>query len=239
MSNIFGQVWQTYGGKSQNGESDWRVLVNQTLLKLDAIVSLSVKNHSQITQPSTPSLGDRYIVGSGGWGINKQNYIAVYNYNENGTPSWVYYEPINGLRAYDTGDSTTYVYDSTTTSWVAMPSIAGSFEIPNVGEFSGSYVTGQSGNFLIDSFDKTIYGACEYLIYVKRASTSFKQVSKFIVTHDDATTTQLVDYAKIYSDQSAPLATFSSDIVGNNVRLIGTALYANLTVRVMKILVNI
>ena len=120
-----------------------------------------------------------------------------------------------------------------------MPSIAGSFEIPSVGEFSGSYVTGQSGNFLIDSFDKTIYGACEYLIYVKRASTSYKQVSKFIVTHDDATTTQLVDYAKIYSDQSVPLATFSSDIVGNNVRLIGTALYANLTVRVMKILVNI
>ena len=241
MSQITGPVFGIFGGQSNDGESQWRQAINQSLIKIDAVISLSVLNSDQITPPATPTSGDRYIVGSGATGVfaTHDKQIAVYTYGPNGTLGWVFYAPINGLKAYSISDSTTYIYDSATTSWVAMPSIAGSFEIPSVGEFSGSYVTGQSGNFLIDSFDKTIYGACEYLIYVKRASTSYKQVSKFIVTHDDATTTQLVDYAKIYSDQSVPLATFSSDIVGNNVRLIGTALYANLTVRVMKILVNI
>jgi hypothetical protein len=241
MSQITGPVFGIYGGQTNDGESQWRQAINQSLIKIDAVISLSVINNDQIATPATPTSGDRYIVGSGATGAfaTHDKQIAVYTYGPNGTLGWVFYAPINGLKAYSISDSTTYIYDSATTSWVAMPSIAGSFEIPSVGEFSGSYVTGQSGNFIIDSFDKTIYGACEYLIYVKRASTSYKQVSKFIVTHDDATTTQLVDYAKIYSDQSVPLATFSSDIVGNNVRLIGTALYANLTVRVMKILVNI
>jgi hypothetical protein len=241
MSQITGPVFGIFGGQSNDGESQWRQAINQSLIKIDAVISLSVLNSDQITPPATPTSGDRYIVGSGATGVfaTHDKQIAVYTYGPKYHLGWVFYAPINGLKAYSISDSTTYIYDSATTSWVAMPSIAGSFEIPSVGEFSGSYVTGQSGNFLIDSFDKTIYGACEYLIYVKRASTSYKQVSKFIVTHDDATTTQLVDYAKIYSDQSVPLATFSSDIVGNNVRLIGTALYANLTVRVMKILVNI
>jgi hypothetical protein len=241
MSQITGPVFDIFGGQTNDGESGWRQAINQSLVKIDAVISLSVLNPAQAQNPSSPSPGDRYIVASGATGSfsGHGKEIAVYTFGPSGVLQWVFYAPINGLKAYSISDSTTYIYDSATTSWVAMPSIAGSFEIPSVGEFSGSYVTGQSGNFIIDSFDKTIYGACEYLIYVKRASTSYKQVSKFIVTHDDATTTQLVDYAKIYSDQSVPLATFSSDIVGNNVRLIGTALYANLTVRVMKILVNI
>lgn len=238
---ITGPVFGIYGGQALDGESGWRQAINQSLIKIDAVISLSVLNPSQQQTPSSPSSGDRYIVASGAAGTfsGHDKEIAVYTFGANGVLQWLFYAPINGLRAYSISDSTTYIYDSATTSWIPLPTVAGSFEIPNVGEVSGSYVTGQSGNFIIDSFDKTIYGACEYLIYVKRASTSYKQVSKFIVTHDDATTTQLVDYAKIYSDQSVPLATFSSDIVGNNVRLIGTALYSNLTVRVMKILVNI
>jgi hypothetical protein len=241
MSQITGPVFGIYGGQTNDGESQWRQAINQSLIKIDATISLSVLNNDQIVTPASPTSGDRYIVGSSATGSfsGHDKEIAVYTYSPSGVLQWVFYAPINGLKAYNISDSTTYIYDSSVSNWVAMPSVAGSFEIPNVGEFSGAYVTGQSGNFLIDSFDKTLYGACEYLIYVKRPSTSYKQVSKFIVTHDGSTTTQLVDYAKIYSDQSVPLATFSSDISGNNVRLLATALYSNLTVRVMKILINI
>lgn len=239
---ITGPVFGIYGGQELDGESGWRQAINQSLIKIDAVISLSVLNASQQQDPTSPAAGDRYIVASSATGTyftGHDKEVAVYTYSPNGTLGWVFYAPINGLKAFSVSDSATYIYDSATVSWVIVPSTAGSFEIPNVGEFSGAYVTGQSGNFLIDSFNKTIYGACEYLIYVKRPSTSYKQVSKFIVTHDGSTTTQLVDYAKIYSDASVPLATFSSDISGNNVRLLATALYSNLTVRVMKILVNI
>ena len=240
---ITGPVFSIYGGQELDGESGWRQAINQSLIKIDAVISLTVKNASQQQDPDDPTAGDRYIVAVGATGPyfdGRDKEVAVYTYSPDGTLGWVFYAPINGLKAFSVSDSTTYIYDATTTqSWVVVPSTAGSFEIPNVGEFSGAYVTGQSGTAQVDSFDKTIYGACEYLIYVKRASTSYKQVSKFIVTHNDDVTTQLVDYAKIYSDASVPLATFSSTISGNNVRLFATLTYSNSTIRVMKILVNI
>lgn len=241
MSQITGPVFNIFGGQSTDGESQWRQSLNQALLKIDATISLSVILIDSLYTPSTPTAGDRYVVGVGATGAfaTHDKQIAVYTYNASGTLGWVFYAPINGLIAYETTNQTSYIYNSTSSAWESQPNQAESFVIPNVGEFSGDYVTGQSGNFLIDSFDKTVYGACEYLIYVKRPSTSYKQVSKFIVTHDDSTTSQIVDYGKIYSDQSVPLATFSSDISGNNVRLLASALYANLTVRVMKILINI
>ena len=241
---ITGPVFDIYGGQQYDGESGWREAINQSLIKIDAVISLSVLNASQQQDPTTYEPGDRYIVAVNATGTyfdGRDKEIAVYTYLPNGTLGWVFYAPIVGLKAFSINDSTTYIYQGTPNSgsWVVMPSTAGSFEIPNVGEFSGAYVTGQSGTAQVDSFDKTIYGACEYLIYVKRASTTYKQVSKFIVTHDGSTTTQLVDYAKIYSDPSVPLATFSSTISGNNVSLFATLTYSNSTIRVMKILVNI
>jgi len=242
MSQITGPVFDIFGGQTSDGESGWRQAVNQSLVKIDAVISLSVLNADQQQDPGSPAAGDRYIVApsaTGTYFTGHDKEVAVYTYSPNGTLGWVFYAPINGLKAFSVSDSATYIYDSATVSWVVVPSTAGSFEIPNVGEFSGAYVANQSaGTVQVDSFDKTIYGACEYLIYVKRPSTTYKQVSKFIVTHNDDVTTQLVDYAKIYSDPSVPLATFSSTISGNNVRLFATLTYVS-TIRVMKILVNI
>jgi len=239
---ITGPVFGIYGGQELDGESGWRQAINQSLIKIDAVISLSVLNADQQQDPGSPAAGDRYIVApsaTGTYFTGHDKEVAVYTYSPNGTLGWVFYAPINGLKAFSVSDSATYIYDSATVSWVVVPSTAGSFEIPNVGEFSGAYVANQSaGTVQVDSFDKTIYGACEYLIYVKRPSTTYKQVSKFIVTHNDDVTTQLVDYAKIYSDPSVPLATFSSTISGNNVRLFATLTYVS-TIRVMKILVNI
>lgn len=240
MSQITGPVFSIFGGQTNDGESQWRQATNQALSKIDATISLSVLQVEQITVPATPTLGDRYLIGTGASGVfaGRANQLAVYGYSANGTQQWNYYSPINGLVAYNLGDSLTYIYDSATVSWVVMPSTAGSFEIPNVGELSGSYITGATGNFLVDTFDKTLYGACEYTIYVKHESATLKfQVSKFIVTHDAATDTYVTDYAKIISN--ATLATFSSDISGNNVRLVCSSVVTPLTVRVMKILINI
>lgn len=237
---ITGPVFGIYGGQALDGESGWRQAINQSLIKIDAVISLSVLNPSQQQTPSSPSSGDRYIVASGATGTfsGHDKEIAVYTFGANGVLQWLFYAPINGLKAYSISDSTTYIYDSATTSWIPLPTVAGSFEIPNVGEVSGSYVTGATGNFLVDSFDKTLYGGCEYFIYVKHESvTPSFQVNKFIVTHDGSTNSFVTDYAKIIS--SATLGTFSSEISGNNVRLICNSVTTPLTVRVIKILINI
>jgi hypothetical protein len=240
MSQITGPVFGIFGGQVNDGEQSWRIAMNNALLKLDATVSLSVINANQTQNPSSPVAGDRYIVAVGATGsfATHDRKVAVYTYSANGTLGWIFYAPIDGLRAFSINDSLTYFYDLATTSWVAMPSTAGSFEIPNVGELSGAYITGATGNFLVDTFDKTLYGACEYTIYVKHESATLKfQVNKFIVTHDAATNTYVTDYAKIISN--ATLANFSSEISGNNVRLICNSVTTPLTVRVMKILINI
>ena len=238
---IAGPVFGIYGGQELDGESGWRQAINQSLIKIDAVISLSVLNADQQQDPTSPAAGDRYIVATGATGTYFTGHgkeVAVYTYSPDGTLGWVFYAPINGLKAFSVSDSATYIYDSATVSWVVLPSTAGSFEIPNVGEFSGAYITGATGNFLVDTFDKTLYGACEYTIYVKHESATLKfQVSKFIVTHDAATNTYVTDYAKIISN--ATLANFSSEISENNVRLICNSVTTPLTVRVMKILINI
>ena len=240
---ITGPVFSIYGGQQYDGESGWRQAINQSLIKIDAVISLSVLNANQQQDPDDPTAGDRYIVAVDAIGPyfgGRDKEVAVYTYSPDGTLGWQFYAPIDGLRAFSIDDSTTYIYQTTPNpgSWVVMPSTAGSFEIPNVGELSGAYITGATGNFLVDAFDKTLYGACEYTIYVKHESATLKfQVSKFIVTHDGSTNTYVTDYAKIISNSS--LANFSSEISGNNVRLICNSVTTPLTVRVMKILINI
>jgi hypothetical protein len=238
---ITGPVFQIYGGQENDGESGWRQAINASLIKIDAVISLSVINANQQQDPTSPAAGDRYIVAvdaSGDQFIGHDKEVAVYTYSPNGTLGWQFYTPINGLKAFSINDSATYIYDSATASWVVLPSTAGSFEIPNVGELSGAYITGATGNFLVDAFDKTLYGACEYTIYVKHESVTPKfQVNKFIVTHNAAYNTYVTDYAKIISNTN--LANFSSEIIENNVRLVCSSVTTPLTVRVMKILINI
>lgn len=240
MSQITGPVFGIFGGQTNDGESQWRQATNQALAKIDATISLSALNMDQVVVPNSPSLGDRYVIGTGAIGLfaSKADWLAVYGYNPEGSAQWNFYPPIDGLKCYDLSQQITYVYSNETMSWIPMPSVAGSFTIPNVGEFSGSYITGATGNFLVDDFDKTLYGGCEYTIYVKQESVTPKfQISKFIVTHDADTNTFVTDYAKIYSNTT--LATFSSEISGNDVRLICNSVVTPLTVRVIKILINI
>lgn len=68
MSQITGPVFSIFGGQTNDGESQWRQATNQALSKIDATISLSVLNVEQITVPATPTLGDRYLIGTGASG---------------------------------------------------------------------------------------------------------------------------------------------------------------------------
>ena len=217
MSQITGPVFGIFGGQTNDGESQWRQATNQALAKIDATISLSVTNMNQLVVPQYPTLGDRYIIGSGASGVfaGKANQIAVYGYSANGVAQWNYYTPINGLTVYEISTQYTYVYQTSTSSWVAKPAVAGSFVIPYVGELGGSIASVSGGSLsVIDTIDKTTFSSAKYTIQVKY-STNY-QVVELLVT-SDGTIAQYTEYAKLKSNLD--LGTFSVAISGNDIQL--------------------
>jgi len=217
MSQITGPVFGIFGGQTNDGESQWRQATNQALAKIDATISLSVTNVNQLVVPEHPTLGDRYIIGSGASGVfaGKANQIAVYGYSANGVPQWNYYTPINGLVAYELSTNYTWVYDTTSVSWISKPVISADFIIPNVGEMGGRNASVSGGSLtVIDTIDKTTFSSAKYTIQVKY-STNY-QVVELLVT-SDGTIAQYTEYAKLLSNLD--LGTFSVAISGNNIQL--------------------
>ena len=51
---ITGPVFGIYGGQELDGESGWRQAINQSLIKIDAVISLSVINVNQAQNPTSP-----------------------------------------------------------------------------------------------------------------------------------------------------------------------------------------
>lgn len=72
----------------------------------------SVKSRSVITPPSTPTIGDRYIISSGASGVwsGKTNQIAHYN------TAWEYYTPQIGWSTFVDAENKNYVFNGT--DWV-------------------------------------------------------------------------------------------------------------------------
>lgn len=71
---------------------------NEALLRLDAIVQLSVADSTLTTPPVVPANGDRYIVAVGATGdwVGQDSSIAYWQ--ENG---WLFVTPNDGWKAYD------------------------------------------------------------------------------------------------------------------------------------------
>ena len=93
------------------------VTVNESLYNLDAIVQLSVKDKDLTAPPGSPTVGDRYIVGSsatGAWAGEDDN-IAAY---QNG--AWEFYTPKDGWVAFVKDESLDYQYDGS--SWAQKQS---------------------------------------------------------------------------------------------------------------------
>lgn len=75
------------------GESGWNVGMDNNLIKLGAVVHLSVLSDSLTTPPSSPVEGDRYIVAQGSldeW-LNHEREIAMWIGSE-----WKFYTPQEG-----------------------------------------------------------------------------------------------------------------------------------------------
>jgi len=89
------------------------VTVNDSLYALDAIVQLAVIDKDLTSPPGSPTVGDRYIVGSsatGDWAGEDGNIAAYQN------SAWEFYTPQEGWFAYAKDEAIVYKYDGS--NWV-------------------------------------------------------------------------------------------------------------------------
>lgn len=97
------------------GESGWGSAMNQNLRAIDALMQPVVLDKDVSTPPSTPSIGDIYIVGSsasGAWS-GKENQIAVYY-----SIGWYFYPPKRGWRVFVDDEGIDYRFNGT--AWVGL-----------------------------------------------------------------------------------------------------------------------
>lgn len=235
MSQITGPVFDIYGGQTNDGESNWRVAVNQSLLKIDAVISLSVKDANAQQAPQSPANGARYIVAVGATGAfaGHDRQIAVWTYGPSGGSFvWVFYAPIDGLVAYDTTTTYTWVYQLSTLSWVPKPVASAAFIIPNVGWVSGSsYQTTNNSQVTVDSMSRGTFASVKYTIQIKYQT--HYQVSELLLTSTSSTPPYITEYAKIIS--GLDLGSFDARINSGNIELQFTPIYNSaMTLRIMK-----
>jgi len=235
MSQITGPVFGIFGGQVNDGEQSWRIAMNNALLKLDATVSLSVINANQIQNPSNPVAGDRYIVAVGATGsfATHDRKVAVYTYSANGTLGWQFYSPIDGLVAYETSTTYTWVYQTSTNpgSWVPKPVASAAFIIPNVGWVSGSsYTTVDNSQVTVDSMSNGTFSSVKYTIQIK--FQTHYQVSELLLT-TSSNTAYITEYAKIIS--GIDLGSFDARINSGNIELrFQPTQNSAMTLRIMK-----
>ena len=95
-----------------SSQSQKHVTHNEALEHLDIVVQLAVLDKDLSTPPSSPSIGDRYIVGASAtndW-ISKEDEIAYYDGD-----GWVFKTPKNGWQARVVDENTPYEFNGT--SW--------------------------------------------------------------------------------------------------------------------------
>jgi hypothetical protein len=188
---------------------------------------------NQLVVPENPILGDRYMIGSGASGVfaGRANQLAVYGYSANGTQQWNYYAPINGLVAYETSTTYTWVYQTSTTSWVPKPVVSAAFIIPNVGWVSGSsYTTANNSLVTVDSMSNGTFASVKYTIQIK--FQTHYQVSELLLT-SSSNTAYITEYAKITS--GTDLGSFDARINSGNIELrFQPTQNSAMTLRIMK-----
>ena len=89
---------------------------NEALVELDIIVQAAVLDRVTSTPPGSPTLGDRYIIGTSATGVwvGREDQIALYD----GT-GWVYASPLIGWRVYVIAEDTLATWVGA--AWVAPP----------------------------------------------------------------------------------------------------------------------
>lgn len=217
MSQITGPVFDIFGGQTNDGESGWRQSVNQSLIKIDSVISLSAINVNQAQNPTNPSAGDRYVVAVGATGsfAGRDKQVAVYTYSANGTLGWQFYTPINGLTVYEITTTYTWMYDLNTTSWILKPTASPSYIIPDVGWMTGKYFqTSDNSVVTVDSMSNNTFASVKYTIQI-RFQTHY-QVSELLLTTSGGNA-YITEYAKINS--GTDLGSFDARVNSGNIEL--------------------
>lgn len=92
------------------GEANWKTGFDNTMLLLDAVAQLSVKDKDLATPPGSPVAGDRYIVAAsptGAW-AGQAGKLAVYI-----AVAWTFYAPKRGWTAYVEDEDLQYTHNGT------------------------------------------------------------------------------------------------------------------------------
>lgn len=96
-------------------QSQKHVTHNEALFYLDNLVQLAVADKNLTAPPGSPSLGDRYIVGTsatGGWS-GKDGQVTAYDGD-----GWVFFDPADGWIAWVEDEAKAYRYVSS--SWISL-----------------------------------------------------------------------------------------------------------------------
>ena len=232
MASIVGPVLNIYGGEPTDGVDGWRIAINTSLAKMDAVISLSVKSRSYSKPASGITSGDRDLVmDQASWDSQPVGTIAVYGKKPDGSSGWNYYTPVEGMVCYVVNEDKTYRYLSGV--WAEVPYSASTYIIPNVGVMSGLATTvAADGATVIDTYLLSQFRSCKYTIQVSNADKY--HVTEILVT-STLTTPKITEYAKFFTDSE--LGTFDVDVYSNSVRLTFTRLLsATMTIRLQKTL---
>ncbi len=100
----------------QSAQAQKHITVNESLSIIDTYIQTAVKDIIN-SPPSSPTVGDTYIVKSnptGDW-TGFTNYLAKWN-----TAGWQLLTPIIGQRAYHVAEEALYIYDGT--GWIEFSS---------------------------------------------------------------------------------------------------------------------
>jgi hypothetical protein len=115
------------------GQAQKHVTVNESLLRLDALVQLSVVSSAVTTQPASPSDGALYILPAGktgaAWGAMANGALAYYR-----DGAWEEIAPLQGWLAFDRADGRTLVYDGA--AWIAPLGASGALPFYEEGVFT-------------------------------------------------------------------------------------------------------
>jgi len=92
-------------------QSQKHVTFNEALFTLDTLVQLTVLDKDLSAPPSSPTLGDSYIVGgsaTGSW-LGKENQVTTYDGD-----GWIFFPPNNGWLCWVEDEGEAYRYSSST-----------------------------------------------------------------------------------------------------------------------------
>ena len=229
MSKIYGNIFGLYGGETLVSQDGWKDSMNSALEQIDLFMDLVVKDWKLSSPPSSPSVGDRYIVytqytsgvwsaATGAW-LGREKEIVVWSGSE-----WKNFFPIkpNGFTATSLNEGLTIKFsgeNKATGSWNSVSTVSTVVTIPNVGAVTGltlQTITGAGSSATLDMPDYTTYASTKYVIQAKNKDTGDYQSCELMAFYYSDIVNNIeigiTEYARVIKDGLSPFIQFSVDI---------------------------